>query len=121
MFTTALVSLKCVPRKFMCVVNHLFWLLVTVLLNLFVFRLMNGFFAQFGTTKLFFGSDFNSHHIAWGSLFTCRSGHSLWKVVADSDCSLLNDGSLTFLIHSYHIRSVLDLSIAHNSLALCLH
>lgn len=75
----------------------------------------HSFFTQFDNKKVVFGGDFNVHSVMWGSSFSCPSGQDLWEALEDSNLSLLNDGSSTFLSHTYHSDSVLDLSIVHES------
>lgn len=75
------------------------------------------FFPQF-SGKVIFGGDFNAHNEVWGSSSTCRVGGEVREALDELDLSLLNDGTPTFHSVAYHSNTVIDLSVAHDSLAM---
>lgn len=54
----------------------------------------------------------------WGSSRTCQMGNNIAEALESLDLTILNDGSSTFHCAAHHSNTMIDLSIAHDSLAL---
>jgi hypothetical protein len=77
------------------------------------------FVAQF-KCKFFIGGDFNEHRHSWGNSKNCTTANNLYHCITEleTNITLLNDGSQTYISDVTKSKAILDLSFVDPRLAL---
>jgi hypothetical protein len=74
-------------------------------------RIWKKFFAQF-EGQFLIGGNFNGHHHSWGNSKNCTTGNNLYHCISklETNITLLNDGSQTYISIATGSKAVLDLT-----------
>jgi hypothetical protein len=72
---------------------------------------IENFFAQF-EGKFLIGGDFNGYHHTWGNSKNCTTGNNMYHCITEleTNITLLNDGSKTYISEATGSKAILDLT-----------